>query len=500
MLLFRMQNCKYLPITMVRNISNKATEKPKLSFEDTEAIYKSKKTWELGRAYFVTSLCGMNTLMQRNEKMLTIGKRMLGDNLFGKLMKATFYGYFVGGETMEEVKPLVEEMRELGVNSMVDNFGEEDIDRVDGVMANGSHNRRKFVYQGEKVYNRKTEMFMNSIDMIADSMNGEGFSAIRMTALGRPEILHRMSEIEEAKQFYIEIMEKEDFVIYGDRHEAFKVHNIESGEMKLLLTWDDEELLKVFQELQFTNMLARLHKVFSYAKAKKVRVIVDVEQSCYQPAINSMTMKFMEMYNRDQAVVFNGYHCNDKDAFRSIIQDLEWSERNNFYFGAILVRGASVDELRKMAEAMDHEDPINLDYAATNTIFCFVLSKCLEKICNLKKAGQDSKRVQVMVASHSEATVRYTLAMMESQGIESREKTVSFAQLLGMCDHVTFSLAKAGYMVYKYIPYGPVMEMWPFLLRRVIANGSLLSVLALEKKFLKREIWRRMKAGMSWTK
>ena len=305
MLLFRMQNCKYLPITMVRNISNKATEKPKLSFEDTESIYKSKKTWELGRAYFVISLVGMNTVMQHNEKMVKIGKNILGDNLFGKLIKATFYVYFFGGETTEEVKPLVEEMRELGVNSILDNFGKEDIDRVDGMMGNGSHKCRKFVYQGEKAYDKKIEMFMKSIDMVADSMKGDGFSTLRMTAFGSPEILLRVSEIEEAKQFYIEIMEKEDFVIYGDKNEAFKIHNIESGEMKLLLTWDDEGLLKVFQELQFTNMLARLHKVFSYAKAKKVRVMVDVEQSCYQPAINSMTMKFMEMYNRDQAVVFN---------------------------------------------------------------------------------------------------------------------------------------------------------------------------------------------------
>ena len=78
-------------------------------------------------------------------------------------------------------------------------------------------------------------------------------------------------------------------MIYGDIHEAFKVNNIESAKMDLLLTWDDEASLKVFQELQFTNMVARLHKVFLYAKAKKVRVIVDVEQSCYKPAINGMT-------------------------------------------------------------------------------------------------------------------------------------------------------------------------------------------------------------------
>ena len=208
MLLSKIQTVKYLPITMVRNISSKATQKPELSFQDPESIYKAKKTWELGRAYVVFSLCGINTLMQHNEKMLTIGKKILGDIIFRKLMKATFYGHFVGGETMEEVKPLVEEMQELGVNSIMDYSVEEDVDRVDGVMGNGSHKKnkcREFVYQGEKACDKNTEMFLKSIDLVADSMKGEGYSALKMTALGRPEIIFRLSEIEQARKFYSSI-------------------------------------------------------------------------------------------------------------------------------------------------------------------------------------------------------------------------------------------------------------------------------------------------------
>ena len=494
---------KHFPVShFVRRFSYPAinkTEKQRLSFEDPESIYKGKKTWELGRAYLVFSLCGIKMLMENNQTMMKVGKMILGDKIFGKLMKLTFYGHFVGGENEEDLEPLIKEMKELGVDSIMDYSVEEDIDRVKGVMGNGSHKKnecREFFYQGEEACDKNTEMFLKSIDMVADSTDGGGFSALKMTALGRPEILLRMSEIEEAKQFYIRIMEKVGMRTDGDRYKTFQVHNLESGKMEPLLTGDDGGSLMELQEEQFTNMVARLHRVFSYAKSRKVRVMVDAEQSFYQPAINSLTLEMMKMYNTEEVVVFNTYQCYLRDAFSSIVHDLEQARRQNFYFGVKLVRGAYMDQERELAMALGYEDPINVDYEATTNTYYRVLSKCLETIRDIKEAGEDPKKVQVMVASHNEDTVRFTMEKMEELGIQQVEKTVSFAQLLGMSDHVTFPLGKAGYMVYKYVPYGPVMEVLPYLSRRVTENGSMLTNLGLEKKILGREIWRRIKAGM----
>ena len=211
-------------------------------------------------------------------------------------------------------------------------------------------------------------------------------------------------------------------------------------------------------------------------------------------------MEMMKMYNRDQVVVFNTYQCYLRNAYSSIVRDLDQASSQNFYFGAKLVRGAYMDQEKERAGTIGYNDPINEDYDVTTIMYHSVLYKCLESIRNLEKSGKDPEKVQVMVASHNEETVMYAVEKMAELGIKNREKTVSFAQLLGMGDYVTFPLGEAGYMVYKYVPYGPVMEVLPYLSRRVTENGAMLDKFGRERKLLGREIWRRMKIGRPWTK
>ena len=160
------------------------------------------------------------------------------------------------------------------------------------------------------------------------------------------------------------------------------------------------------------------------------------------------------------------------------------------------MRGAYMDQEREMAKIMDCDDPINIDYDATTNTLKSVISVCLERIKDTTDSAEDLKKVQIMVATHNEDTVMYTLDVMDSLKIDV--KTISFAQLFGMCDHVTFPLGHEGYMVYKYVPYGPVMEVLPYLSRRVTENGSVLTSLEKEKRLLWREIWNRIKAGRPW--
>jgi len=320
---------------------------------------------------------------------------------------------------------------------------------------------REFFYQGEAACDMNMEMFLESIDIAAKTSNGEGFSALKITALGRPEILLRMSEIVDHDQIQLLLVEKGE--IPGDlwvnsralfQLEALKCDKI----MKVLKTGDDEGLLLEVQEEQLTNLLGRLHKVFSYAKERKVRVLVDAEQSFYQPAINKLTMRMMRIYNKDEMVVFNTYQCYLKNALNTITKDLDQAKSEQFFLGAKLVRGAYMEQEREMAKVMDYDDPVNTDHDATTNTFNAVISVCLERI-KCTDSAEDIKKVQIMVATHNEDTVRYTLDMMDS--LEIDVKTISFAQLYGMCDHVTFPLGNEGYMVYKYVPYGPVMKACP---------------------------------------
>ena len=483
---------------------NTETEKKlKHGFQDSENIYKCRRTWELWRAYFVFSLCGIKTIMENNQKMMEIGKKVLGGKVFEKLMKASFYGQFVGGETMEEVQPVIDQMKKQGVNSIIDYSAEEDIDRVEWVLGNGSHRNnkcREFFYQGEAVCDKNMEMFLESIDIASKTRNGEGFCAVKMTALGRPEILLRMSEIIDSNQIQLMFTEKgwipED--LWHDAGALFQLDALKCEKIKeILITGDDKGLLLEVQEEQLMNMMERLHKIFSYAKERKVRVLVDAEQSFYQPAINKLTMRMMRIYNKDEVVVFNTYQCYLKNALNTGTQDLEQARSDQFYFGAKLVRGAYMDQEREMAKIMDCDDPINIDYDATTNTLKSVISVCLERIKDTTDSAEDLKKVQIMVATHNEDTVMYTLDVMDSLKIDV--KTISFAQLFGMCDHVTFPLGHEGYMVYKYVPYGPVMEVLPYLSRRVTENGSVLTSLEKEKRFLRRAIWNRLRAGEPWS-
>ena len=146
-----------------------------------------------------------------------------------------------------------------------------------------------------------------------------------------------------------------------------------------------------------------------------------------------------------------------------------------------------MEQERSMAAREGTIDPINADYNETTMMMHIVIKTCLKKI----RAGDS---VQINIATHNEDTVRFTMQRMEQLGLKADEEKVSFAQLFGMCDHVTFSLAAAGYNVYKYLPYGPVLEVLPYLSRRVSENGSMMEKLSKEKKLLRGEIVRRMKA------
>ncbi|CAG2210152.1 PRODH [Mytilus edulis] len=263
------------------------------------------------------------------------------------------------------------------------------------------------------------------------------------------------------------------------------------------------------EDEQLKNMLKRLNTIVEYAKEKDVRVMVDAEQTYFQPAISRIVIEMMRKFNKEKAIVFNTYQTYLKvllyvptikilaigntmsikfiDQFKSRFRFIK---ERKFQFGAKLVRGAYMEQERERAASVGYEDPINADYHATTDMY----HACLEEVfyqIKQRPLGQ----IAVMVASHNEDTVRFAVEGMDRHDIKKSDRLICFGQLLGMCDQISFPLGQAGYSVYKYVPYGPVEEVLPYLSRRAMENKGILKKVQKEKSLLWKELKRRVKAG-----
>ena len=243
-------------------------------------------------------------------------------------------------------------------------------------------------------------------------------------------------------------------------------------------------------DFQFRNMVARLNRIVKHAKNKNVRLMIDAEQTYLQPAINRLAMEMMREFNKDAPVVFNTYQCYLRSSLQRAAMDIALSDREDFYFGCKLVRGAYMEQERERSEELNYDDPIwsNTD----ETTECFV--KVFELLLKHAKTRPKGK-VGVMLATHNEESVRLAVLKMKELGINPDDKIVCFGQLMGMCDQVSFSLGQAGFSTYKYIPYGPTFDVLPYLTRRAQENRSVFDKVTKERRLLTSELRRRLLRG-----
>ncbi|RVE59541.1 hypothetical protein OJAV_G00189710 [Oryzias javanicus] len=222
------------------------------------------------------------------------------------------------------------------------------------------------------------------------------------------------------------------------------------------------------------------------ASVDKVRVLVDAEYTYMNPALSLITMAMMKKYNTDGAWIWNTYQCYLKESRSLLSEALSLSKREGFCLGVKLVRGAYMDKERKLAEKEGRLDPIHQSWEDTNDSY----NGCLDVM--LRTISQNPERYRIIVASHNEESVRRAARRMEELQINKDRGSVCFGQLLGMCDHVSLTLAKEGYAVYKSVPYGSVNDTIPYLVRRAQENRTVLQGIRKERDLLRREFKRRM--------
>jgi len=266
----------------------------------------------------------------------------------------------------------------------------------------------------------------------------------------------------------------------------FTIANPETGAIESIgLTKDDERQMK--------RMIARINTIIEHADDRNVRVMVDAEQTYFQTAISRLAIEMQRIFNKDRALVFNTYQCYRRDTRDNVKEDIALSEKENFHFSCKFVRGAYMEQERERAATMGYPDPINPDYDATNAMYNGVVDMCLTKA--VEQRNESHARIAFMLASHNEDSVRFAVKRMNELGVTPEDHIVNFGQLLGMCDQLSFSLGAAGYSVYKYVPYGPIEEVVPYLCRRAQENRAVMVGATKERSLLMKEFKRRAKAG-----
>ncbi|XP_048044772.1 proline dehydrogenase 1, mitochondrial isoform X3 [Megalobrama amblycephala] len=543
------------------------SNKISIDFEQTKEAYKSKDTLELLRSLVVFKLCSYDILVDKNKEIIDLSRKLLGQKMFEQFMKMTFYGQFVAGEDHQSIRPVVQKNQAYGVGAVLDYSVEEDLSQEDaerkemescmstsekespgadhrekftahrkfGDRREGVTSARTYFYADEAKCDQLMETFLKCIKASGGSSE-DGFSAIKMTALGRPQFLLQFSEVlVKWRRFFsflaakqgkdgVEVLEQKldleqlqtclaRLGAQGNIQSCFSDGRLHSSGMVDMLDWNSlidertkisdllvvpnlqtgqlEPLLSKFteeEEKQMKRMLQRLDVLAKHAVENGVRLMVDAEQTYFQPAISRLTVEMKRIFNRDKAVVFNTYQCYLKEAFDNVSMDVELSRREGWCFAAKLVRGAYMYQERGRATEIGYEDPINPDYECTNRMYHRCLDYVLEEI-------EQNKKANVMVASHNIDTVKHTLRRMNEMGLAPTDKKVYFGQLLGMCDQISFPLAQAGFPVYKYVPYGPVNEVIPYLSRRAQENRGIMKGVQMERDLLWKELMRRLSNG-----
>jgi proline dehydrogenase len=264
---------------------------------------------------------------------------------------------------------------------------------------------------------------------------------------------------------------------------VFKVTGVASAEV--LQKIQNKDPLNQQEEQAFARVLERVDKICARAYRYKIPVLIDAEETWIQGTIDALSYRMMEKYNKERAIVFNTFQLYRTASPKNLRDAYHNATMHNYFLGAKLVRGAYMEKERDHAEEMNYASPIFPDKQSTDKAFNEALSFCIDH----------KQRISIMCGSHNEYSNYYLTVLMEKHSMNNNDERVWFSQLLGMSDNISFNLAGAGYNVAKYVPYGPVRSVMPYLFRRAEENTSVAGQSSRELTLIRKEIRRRKQSS-----
>jgi proline dehydrogenase len=299
--------------------------------------------------------------------------------------------------------------------------------------------------EGEEAFDTATEEFMRVI-RYASTQTNIPFISIKVTGLARFGLLQTLNE----------------------------APRLRSG------IHDNE-----FERDEWNMVRERMYAICELAAEKKVGVLIDAEESWIQDPVDRLCIEMMQVFNKTVPVVYNTVQLYRHDRLSFLKMSHSIARQQGFVLGLKLVRGAYMEKERARARDMGYDSPIQPDKASSDNDFNAAVRYCLENLSD----------IAVVIASHNEESNRLAAATMDELGISHKHPHVHFSQLYGMSDHITFNMAKAGFEVSKYLPFGPIRDVIPYLMRRAQENSSVSGQTGRELTLIQRELQRRKKSN-----
>lgn len=402
---------------------------PEISFDNTEFAFEYKSDKQLRKAHFLFSMMGKPWLVK-------IGTRLAPWSINAGLpvkgiIRSTIFSQFVGGETLEQTAAVASMLGKYNVQVILD-YG------VEGK-------------EGENNFDQACEEFIRVINYAATQPNIP-FMSVKVTGFARFSLLEKLDTI---------------------------MHAHEGSLMKRYLKAVDS--LSKEEKEEWQRIRHRVMRVCEAAAAKKIGVSIDAEETWIQDPVDALTILMMDSFNKETAIVFNTLQHYRHDRLTFLKDSYEAAEERKFILGAKLVRGAYMEKERRRAEEKGYPSPIHPDKENTDRDFNAGVKFCIDNI----------ERVSLVVASHNEYSNLYAAQLLMEKGLPLNHPHVHWSQLFGMSDNITFNLAHAGCSVSKYLPFGPIKDVVPYLMRRAQENTSVKGQTGRELGLIKKELKRR---------
>jgi proline dehydrogenase len=402
-----------------------------ISFDNTEYAFAYKSEKELKKANFLFSTMGKPWLVSMGLKLMPAAIKM--HIPFTKtIIRNTIFSQFVGGETLQQTATVAQKLGEYNVDVILD-YGVEGGD------------------DGEAGYDHATDEFIKVINY-ASTQKNIPFMSIKVTGIVRFGLLETMDT---------------------------GMNNVEGT-----LMYRYNAVLNALNEneqAEWKRVVDRIIKICDAGALENIGVLVDAEETWIQDPVDALTMLMMDKYNKSKAIVYNTIQLYRHDRLAFLKDCYEATKQRDCILGVKIVRGAYMEKERKRATEKNYPSPIQPDKESSDRDYDAAVNFCIDHI----------EKIAVIVASHNENSNLLAAQLLDKKGLPHNHEHLHFSQLYGMSDNITFNLANSGCNVSKYLPFGPIDDVIPYLMRRAQENSSVSGQMGRELGLIKKELARR---------